>query len=242
MRKAIFLTAWNRMAYLQETLSYWETVRGQEEWDFIASIEPSDITQQVVEEFEEFFSKTHFNTAEVRVNEKVEGVLHHPWMCFEGLFGMGRYDFVVRAEDDLIVSDDILEFFSWAAEAYKGDDQVATVNAFSRETVGTINGVQKHQSFTPWLWGTWKNRWRDLIGPTWDHDYSTYNGAPGVQAGWDWNLDTRIFPKFGFVSVSPLCSRVNNIGVWGVHGTAENFEQASVFQPHYPTLNFVESD
>lgn len=240
MRKAVFLTAYNRIPYLQQTLASWEDVDGQEDWDFIASVEPSPVQQQVVEEFEEFFSKTNFNLAEVRVNEKLEGVLHHPWMCFEGLFGFGRYDFVVRAEDDLVVSNDILEFFSWAAHNYQGDPQVATVHAYSSDD-GPINAVRKSEAFSPWLWGTWRNRWRDLIGPTWDHDYSTYNGFPGNQSGWDWNLNTRIFPQYDLRSIVPVTSRANNIGVYGTHGTSDNFERSFSFHFRYPRVQFTES-
>lgn len=241
MRKAIVLTAFNRLPYLQQTLASWEQVRDQEEWDFIASIDPSDITQQIVEEFEEFEAKTNFALFDIRVNREVQGVLHHPWMAFEGLFTFGRYDFVVRAEDDLVVSNDILEFFTWAAHHYRGDDQVATVHAYSI-TEGPINSVRKSEAFSPWLWGTWRNRWQDLIGPTWDHDYSTFNGTPGFQSGWDWNLNTRIFPEMDLRSVVPLCSRADNIGMHGIHGTPENFEQSDSFHFQYPRVAFTESN
>jgi len=240
MRKALFLTAYNRVPYLQQTLASWEHVRGQEEWDFVASIEPSPIQQQIYEELEEFVAKSKFGTADIRINQNVEGVLHHPWMCFQGLFDFGRYDFVARAEDDLVVADDILEFFSWAAESYKGDPQVATVHAYSQRK-GPINAVYKSEAFSPWLWGTWRNRWLDLIGPTWDHDYSTYNDFPGNQSGWDWNLNTRIFPEMDLRSIVPVCSRADNIGVWGVHGTESNFEQSGNFQFHYPPVQFTET-
>jgi len=240
MRKAIFLTAYNRIPYLQQTLASWESVRGQEGWDFIASIEPGPMAQQVVEEFEEFASKTTFNTFDIRVNENVEGVLHHPWLCFEGLFGMGRYDFVVRAEDDLVVSNDILEFFSWSAHTYRDDAEVATVHAYTA-TDGPINSVRRSEAFSPWLWGTWRDRWAGLIGPTWDHDYSTFNGSPGFQSGWDWNLNTRIFPEYNLRSIVPVVSRANNIGLHGVHGTPENFERSDSFHFSFPMVQFTES-
>lgn len=239
MKKAVFLTTYNRLPYLQQVLESWSHVRASEDWDLVAMIEPSPIAGQIVEEFDEFKRANQhlFRGVEVHVNPRVYGVLHHPWVGFERLLSMKNYDFVVRAEDDLVVSDDILEFFNFASEHYYETEDIATVHAFSTDS-GDPASVVESQFFSPWLWGTWRNRWQNLIGPTWDHDYSTFNEFSGNQSGWDWNLNTRIFPKLDLRSARPLVSRANNIGVHGIHGTPDNFVQSESFQAHRPAVTF----
>lgn len=237
MNNLVFLTAYDRLTYLQQVLYTWDQARGQENWDFVAMIEPSSVTQQVVEEFEEFKDRTNFRNFTIAINPQVYGVLHHPWVGFERFFGLGQYDFVVRAEDDLVVSDDILEYFDWTSNEYKNDPQVATIHAFTHDD-GPLNSVVKSTQFSPWVWGTWKDRWQSLLGPTWDHDYSTYNLYPGNQSGWDWNLNSRVFPQNNLRSVAPLRSRSDNIGVNGIHGTAGNFIESGHFNVNYPPQSF----
>lgn len=233
MRKAIVLTAFDRPHYLQQVVESWLDVRGTESWDFIASIEPStfEIQNKTRMLFEAMDRYTEFADFSVRINEKVQGVLEHPWMCFQGLFDLGDYEFVVRAEDDLLVSSDILEYFSWAAETYADDAEILTVNAFTKEE-GPQDRARRSPRFNPWVWGTWQDRWIDTIGPTWDHDYSTYNGHPGNESGWDWNLDTRVMPKLELQSLYPTASRAQNIGEHGVHGTPSNLVRTSSFQEY----------
>lgn len=239
MKKALFITSYDRPDYLRETLASWESVRGLERWRVIARIEPSECSEELRGMFQSFFEKLNHPDFEIMVNPQCYGVLHHPWVGFEQLFRF--HDFVVRAEDDLVVSDDILEFFEWASEAYRDDKQVATVHVFTHEE-GVPEGTTLATGFSPWVWGTWRDRWRELLGPTWDHDYSTFNGFPGNQSGWDWNINTRLFPAQDLRSVAPCVSRSNNIGVTGVHGTADNFVTLPNFKFHYPQVNYQRVD
>lgn len=238
MNRAVFLTAYNRPEYLKRTLDSWSRVRGLSEWSFVAVIEPSPFEDQIVDIFKEF-QQDSCPHLQIIVNPQRYGVLHNPWVWFEQLFQ--DHEFVVRAEDDLIVSEDILEFFSWASAIYQNDSDVATVCAFSGFD-GDESLVLKHPSFSAWVWGTWKDRWSALIGPTWDHDYSTFTGSPGEKSGWDWNLNVRIFPLHRLVSVIPEQSRVNNIGVYGVHGTSENFVESQSFRYARPPALYRETD
>jgi hypothetical protein len=138
-----------------------------------------------------------------------------------------------------VVSDDTLEYFEWASTVYETHPRVAAVCGYTEEQ-GPLDGVVLEKRFSPWIWGTWRDRWRKLIGPTWDHDYSTYNGHPGNQSGWDWNLNTRIYPEYGLYTAFPTSSRVQNIGVFGVHGTPGNFETSPSFQPIYGQSEYQE--
>lgn len=240
MKNSVFLTAFNRPALLERTLETWDGVLDKDQWHFVFRIEPSEVTEHMLSLAERFIDRNGLQrTAEIIVNPETYGVLHHPWVGFEDLFS--EFDFVVRAEDDLRVSNDILNYFAWASEEYRDRADVATVNAYSGGPGEDSSKVRVFPTFNPWVWGTWRETWKDLIGPTWDHDYSTFNGAPGHQSGWDWNLDTRIFPEHGLSAVFPEMSRVDNIGVYGVHGTPANHQTAATFRETYDVLQYQES-
>lgn len=239
MKQAVLFTAMDRVPYLQETLMYWRQVRGLDRFDFLFSIDPGHFTQQVEDEVRIFIRDTGIKKARIRINPERFGVLHHPWVGFQSLFSEG-YDFVFRTEDDVIVSRDILEYVEWGSETYaEFSDDVATINAYSEDD-GPEDQVVCSAQFKPLGWGTWKGRWDSLIGPTWDHDYSTFNGSPGNQAGWDWNLDTRVLPANNLHSIRPLSTRTDHIGVWGVHARPENYYRAPGFKADRPRMKYTE--
>lgn len=230
MKPALFFTAYDRPEYLRQSLETWKAVRGLERWRVVAMIEPGEHHEEIRQIFLGFFHEQQHPDFEVMVNPMRYGVLHHPWVGFERLFGYHR--FVVRTEDDLLVSSDIMEYFEWASHEYASDPTVASIHGFNFHALGADDEVQLCGHFNPLVWGTWRNRWRSFIGPTWDHDYSTFNERPGFQAGWDWNLNTRIYPDRGMRALYPLMSRVDNIGLVGTHSTPENFRSSASFQKH----------
>lgn len=234
MRKAILFTAYDRLRYLQASFDTWHDVRGLKDWYVLFSIDPSDITLHIVQECEEFAFHAGLDFYDIRVNDERLGVLEHPYQGLGDLFEDN--DFVVRAEDDLLVSDDILEYFTWAATRFAHDNDVANVGAFSR-TDGSSHEVLRDQHFNPLTWGTWADRWEDFIEPTWDRNYSTNNGTPGIEAGWDWNL-TRQYAARGKYAVAPAASRVQNIGIVGTHSTPEVFEQSPSFARHRGPVHY----
>lgn len=241
MKKALVFTVYDRVNYFQQTLHHWREVRGLKDWDVIFSIEPSDVLPHMIEEIQMFMEDVNID-AQIIVNPERYGVLQHPWVALQNLFINDNYDFVVRAEDDLIVSDDILEYFSWAAETYKTDNDVATVHGMSFDPTGSNpSRVARVAGFNPWIWGTWRHHWIEYISPTWDHDYSTFNVFPGNQSGWDWNLNTRVFPALKFVGIYPEVSRVDNIGVVGTHGTESNFRPSPSFRREISSTLYQES-
>lgn len=235
MRKALFLTAFNRPQYLSQALASWQSVRGLEDWAIFAQIEPNAFAEEQRDDILHAF-RDHPNV-EVVINPQRYGVLHNPWVGFEHLFMERDYSFVVRTEDDLVVSADVLEYFDWASEKFKNNTSVATVNAYTvRE--GPVDEVALVPIFSPLVWGTWFDRWEGLLGPTWDHDYSTYNDTPGNQAGWDWNINTRLFPQHQLLACFPLASRVHNIGLVGTHSLPWNYETSPSFRPDHGSQEY----
>lgn len=232
MRHAILFTAMGRPDILRQTLESWDKVRGIQDWFWYFSIEPSPDQDAVLRLIRRFISRNEIPVATIHVNPRVYGVLHHPWVGLDTMF-TGGWEFVIRAEDDLCVSDDILEYFTWAELTFRGTSDVATIHAYTDGTSHSPNGVHALPEFNPWVWGTWSHWWTHLLRDTWDHDYSTFNESPGFQSGWDWNLNTRIFPAHELVGIYPRMSRVDNIGVRGTHSTPGNWRTAPTFQAEY---------
>lgn len=230
MRKAILLTAHNRPSYLADVLDSWTTVRGLVNWDFIISIDEDDSEdgKDVIQLADYFQRKRPTEVKIVRHSPKL-GVLKHPYVMFDSLFA--EYDFILRTEDDLVVSDGILEYFEYASETFEHVPDVKTVHGYNGSPEGEEQVIFAAQGFNPWTFGTWKRAWPELKAE-WDLDYSTYNGVPGNQSGFDWNFNTRVYPKQEWFGIYPEVSRIKNIGLHGVHGTPENLPESPTFTPH----------
>jgi hypothetical protein len=240
VRHAVLLTAFDRPRYLAPVLDAWARVRGLHDWHLRVAVEPSGARDEVVDLVGAFVRRTGHEDTEVVLNPARLGVLDNPYVHLDALFRAG-HDFVVRAEDDLLVTDDVLELFTHVATTYAHEGSVATAHAFSEEPAGPgADELVRTDAFCPWVWGTWRDRWLDLVGPTWDRDYSTYNGSPGFETGWDWNLNTRVFPAHGLGAVAPRVSRVQNIGEVGEHGTPDDLVPAPTFAAHQPVQAYRE--
>jgi hypothetical protein len=152
-------------------------------------------------------------------------------------------DFVVFGEEDVVVSDDVLEYFAWAAAEFEDNGNVAAVCAHSPGG----QGWDKHEPaddgdadqwqvrllpyFNAWCWGTWWDRW-PMFAKEWDWD-CTSGGA--TDSGWDWNIATRILPRNNKLCVVPDASRSQNIGRlegWASSDWSFSFSQAQSFRPH----------
>jgi hypothetical protein len=240
VRPAVLLTAFDRPRYLAPVLDAWAEVRDLHAWHLRVAVEPSRARDEVVQLVRAFVRRTGHEDTEVVLNPTRLGVLENPYVHLDALFRAG-HDFVVRAEDDLVVADDVLELFAHVQRAYADDPSVATAHAFCPDPAGASPAeLTRTDAFCPWVWGTWRDRWLDLIGPTWDRDYSTYNSSPGFETGWDWNLNTRVFPAHGLGAVAPRVSRVQNIGEVGEHGTPDDLVPAPSFVAHQPAQDYRE--
>ena len=235
MRRALLLTVYDRVDLLQEVVDSWLAVPELTDWHLRVAVEPSERQEEVLA------LTRALPAAEVVLNERRLGVAENPYRHLSALVDEG-FEFVARTEDDLLVADDVLRLLDHCAEAYRDDPAVAVACAFSRAPAGADPALlRRTDAFIPWLWGTWAHRWRELVGPTWDRDYSTWNDSPGFESGWDWNLNTRVLPTHRLTTIAPLASRVQNIGVEGQHGTADDHETAASFRAHVPPVRYIEA-
>lgn len=152
-------------------------------------------------------------------------------------------DFLVFAEEDIAVSDDVLQYMRWAEMTYRNNPVVGLVLAHNRGGSGWDKyeppqdadadqaTVRLRPYFNGWVWGTWRHVWQNVIEPEWDYDCNS--GGPS-QSGYDWNLQLRTLPKHRLLAVVPDASRSQNIGK--DEGTYSNdwswsFSQSQSFRP-----------
>jgi hypothetical protein len=217
MNRELVFTAYNRPDYLQTSVTSWNAARNLRQWNATFYIEPSDVQTTI----SNIAMQLETNVTTV-INPEQLGVLVNPWTALNTAFENGA-DFVVLAEDDVVVSSDILEYFEWASEEYSTSYDVLTLNAFSRIGGNKANQIMRDASFSPLIWGTWRNRWEDTLRDTWDKDYSSGN-EDGSEAGWDWNIN-RILADQQKVVIKPLQSRADHIGeFFGTHMTPDLYE------------------
>lgn len=225
---SVVMTVSGRCEYLQPTLQSWCQVEGIRDWNWIFGVEPNcDVSQ--VEGIILEFARDRVFTYQIQVHDEQKGVLENPFWCLDKGFSLS--DYVVLAEEDLVVASDILVYHDWACEKFRYTPEILTVNSYTYDD-GPDNEVELVCGFSPWIWGTWKDRWESVLRLTWDHNYSTYTDVPNNESGWDWNINKRIMPSNGFLAAFPRASRVQNIGKVGAHAQAHHFNSTQVpFSP-----------
>jgi hypothetical protein len=219
MHNELVFTAYNRPHYLEESVNSWNQVRSLRSWNTTFHVEPSNLETYVAD------AAMKLNTnVTIFMNPEKLGVLVNPFTAIDTAFANGA-DFVVLAEDDVIVSQDTLEFFEWASIEYQTVRSILCLNAFSRIGGGKPNQIIRDTTFSPLVWGIWRDRWETHLRDTWDKDYSSGN-EDGSEAGWDWNIN-RIIAANDLRVLKPLQSRSDHIGQYaGTHMTPDLFENS----------------
>lgn len=219
MRIDLAFTAYNRVNYLQESIASWNQVRWLSDWKAEFYIEPSPVVPHVLDAIADLET-----SVEVHLNPARLGVLVNPWTALDDRFSDGA-EFVVMAEDDIVVSQDAIEFLEWSAKTYQLDESVLAINLFSKVGGGKSGDVLREPRFSPLVWGTWTDRWNRYLRDTWDKNYSS--GKPdGSEAGWDWNIN-RILADKHMNIIKPRQSRSDHIGKYaGTHMTPDLFDSS----------------
>jgi hypothetical protein len=209
----IVFTAFNRPNYMRQVLDTWRLVRGVKDVVLDFHIEPGcPEMEQVCQE------ASTFATAILHVNQSRMGVQVNPFLAFD--CGFEQSDFVILAEDDMVVGTDTLEYFRWAEEKYRDRQDVLGLTAARRQLAGDppfadAATLAHYGEF--WVWGTWRNRWTSMIRPDWKFNYE-YNG-------WDMRLNDYWCRERGMRMLTPNLSRVQHIGrEGGIHCMPDMFE------------------
>lgn len=210
-----------RIDYLKQTLDSWSKVRGLDRWLFRFHVEAGSLQQENVDLLNDWVVDMGLFHVHVVRNVQRLGVLVNPWSAFESAFALAA-ESVLLVEEDVLVSSDVLEFFSRALSRYRSRSEVLAVCGSYFGEDGDPFETYLAQDFCPLVWATWSDRWRDVLRDTWDKSYSTGN-ADGSQAGWDWNIRVRLLPQRNMVCAWPRASRALHIGEYGIHMRPEDF-------------------
>jgi len=217
----------DRPGYLAETLRSWLQVRGRQHWSFAFLLEPG-IHYAECEELIQTWRAVSGVDSCVVYNSKRQGVMRNPYNALR--FGFERVPFVVLAEEDVVISDDVLEFFTALSTDQESSDALG-ICAFSRGGSGSPAEYEPRLDFSPLVWGTWLDRWSAIIEPLWFD--AVLGPEPGVREGWDWGM-RRIMQAVDRPFLAPMQSRSQHIGEHGVHMLPVDFvaSQSSNFVQH----------
>ena len=212
----IVFTINKRVECLKATLESWSNVVGIEQCKLRFFIEPTNVWGRQTETI----TAMGHPDAKWIVNERILGVLENPYRALATAFDGGA-EVVLLAEEDVLVSRDVLTYFH-AAFKYADEDTLAVCAS----TRGAQPDPEREYeigwdtAFDPLVWGLRAQQW-PLVRDTWDHDYSS--GENGSGAGWDWNLNLRVIPQNDKKIILPAQSRSSHIGVAGAHCTPRDF-------------------
>jgi|SRR5277367_1092003 len=207
-KQPVVFTAFNRPNYLRRVLRTWSQVRGIERTELDFHVEPDQpATLAAISETATFAPMI------IKANDRHLGPQANPFYTIQCAFtnafsNPSPRDFVILAEDDFIVSTDILEYLTWARDEFYHDERVIAVSSTQfEEQPGGLSQVMLIPSWTGWVWGTWRDRWENMIAPNW-----TFNHEYG---GWDWKMVRYWCGERGYLTAVPALSRSQHIGKHG---------------------------
>lgn len=189
----ITVSAYNRPAYLTQTLAALRACDGIRDCDVLVLIDPSDDAAEsaAIANRYEFDAVTYSDSQ--GCNRAIRSAL---WYGFET---MGS-EFHLHFEDDTVPCVDALRWFAWARDHYRDDPAVMNVSGYQRISNGCLGECGLRRWFTPWGWATWKDRWLGLhMG--WVRDDAT-----------SWDVIVNHALRAGRYEAFPTVSRIQNIG------------------------------
>jgi hypothetical protein len=235
---AIIVMAWRRPYYLRETLASWAAVPEiRQVRRFIIGLGPhprEGENRQVIAEAQEAMGR-HIEILADSPQAQRSPAMHRPMgEASSHAWSDPEVGWVILCEEDGPVSDDILRYQLWARDRFADDKQVLLVCSHNLpwiESGAVVDGytlapsdkvphppdeadedqsaVRLKQGFDSRSWGTWRDRWEQVLEPTWDWEC---NSGGANDSGIDWNIATRVMPRGGYLAVVPDACRSVNIG------------------------------
>lgn len=194
----ITVSAYNRPEYLQQTLAALRSCVGIEECRVVVILDPCEETDTQVAISRRYGFEPAVIQERAMCNAAIRGAFVHG-------FDQMRSEFHVHLEDDTVPCRDALLWFAWARDAYRDNPAVMNVSGYQKISNQRPAEAGLRRWFTPWGWGTWRDRW------------------VGLDAGWSrnadlsWDIVVNHALRAGRYEVFPTVSRIQNIG--GEKGT-----------------------
>lgn len=214
---AVVVTALRRPYYLRPVLASWRQARDIGQWDCFIALGRSDRDQEQLQ----VIRQSGLHPAIIRDKQPQFGKAMHAAIADAADRVFGTHDFAVFGEEDVLVSRDVLEYMAVCRDTFASNESVLAVCAHSKGGQGWDDhapaqdgeadqwAVSLRGYFNAWVWGTWKDRWNDIMRPSWDRHCN--KGGPAT-SGWDWNIQLRMVESGGYLCAVPDASRSQNIG------------------------------
>lgn len=153
-----------RPRYLEQSLEALRNCTGFDRWNVLVCLDRTEQTDECQALAESMGFSTHVYP--VRLGCTLATI-----ETLSMAFADSAVQFSVHVEDDVVLAPGALQFFEAMAARYASDDSVLSVSAYQRSPVHEAGNVYRRQWFTPWGWGTWRDRWsaiRFSSEPSWD--------------------------------------------------------------------------
>ena len=238
---AVIVMAWRRPYYLRETLASWAAADGIKEIrSFVIGLGDhprKGENLQVIAEAEQAMGRPIWILEDSPQSRGRASAMHRPMgeacdmVWADHAEGAPDAGWVILSEEDNTVSDDVLHYMRWCRDTFEDDPRVLLVCAHDLHWTeppaeNDPSVVRLRQGFASHAWGTWRDRWAEVLGPTWDYDL--HNG------GCDLNIARNVMPRGGYLAAAPDCSRSSNNGKdEGVNMRPEDWQQEPTFRPVY---------
>jgi hypothetical protein len=216
--KLITLSLYNRLEYTKKVLDALSLCHGVKDYVILPVIDRTprgwDFQQTFVDLLHSYALAGKLNIDNPRLHDNNVGCNSNIFTCLN--IGFQVTDFLIHLEDDIVLGEDALKYFEWANTQFKDDKTVFTVDAYNNtqhQTTPDPHMVQRSQSFKPWGWATWKDRW-DGIKDKWQHGYGKREDLPN---GGGWDVCMKQALRGNRCRIYPTLARCMNIGEVGLH-------------------------
>jgi hypothetical protein len=190
----ITVSAYNRPAYLEQTLAALRSCYGIGDCRVMVLVDPSEASVHSAALAVRYGFQSGTYPERVGCNQAIRNALAY------GFNEMGS-EFHVHFEDDTVPTRDCLRWFAWARDHYRDDPAVMNVSGYQRVSNGCLDECGLRRWFTPWGWGVWRDRWL------------------GLHLGWvqgdeatSWDVIVNHGLRAGRYEAFPTVSRIQNIG------------------------------
>lgn len=199
-----FTVTGRRQAYLRETLASWSKVRGVQDTQLLFSFEPWREHNFPFADFKQW-AGGEFGHVRFEVNDRRLGCKENTRAAMDRAFSGGA-EFAVLAEEDVVVSADVLEYVTWCAREFEGDSRTIAVCAHAlKSEVNEPGSVVRAPWFNPLIWGTWPGQWEGFLVP------HVWGAEQEDSQAWDGQLRTAILRRQKLCAY-PVLSRSSHIG------------------------------
>jgi hypothetical protein len=206
--KVIVCTMWNRPEYDALFLTSLKECVGIGEYRLVMCVDPGDEAVVALAKSVDFCKK------DIVLNRERLGCQKNTFQAW--LLGFALSDYVIYTDDDVLLAPDCLRYFEWCRK-YAEDRRVFTISAYQTVKWAMPESVwyrvEARSGFCSFTMAAGRRTWEESGGmkETWDHD--------NKRGGWDIVLDKEV--RRCRIQVKPAVSRVQNIGVKGLHTPSE---------------------